>query len=87
MVNFQTQKEVLCDSLSSKILGFTFLYSLYVFPSLAILFQSTKALAALGLKTFLEKGHRGILNRYCQTAESPECLQSHLLCKSFAIVF
>ena len=55
------------------------LHSLYVLLLPAILLQSIEA---LGLKTLLARGHRGILKRYCQTAQSPKCLQSHLVYQS-----
>ena len=71
MVNSQTQEEVLCDWVRSKISGTHIC---------CILFMSFYNL-------FLAKGHRGILKRYCLTAQSPECLQLHLVYQSISIVF
>ena len=60
------------------------LHSLYVLLLPAILLQSIEA---LGLKPFLARGHRGILKRYCQTAQPPKCLQSHLVYQSIANLY
>ena len=84
VVIWQMQEEVLCDWVSSKFFGVHICCILFVLLSPAILLQSIEA---LGLKAFFPKGHRGILKRYCQRAQSPKCLQSHLVYQSITYAY